>query len=247
MKHSLKLTAASLLLATCASASTLLLPSPSGQSALAAWVPTNAQIVDGALEYTGQWTAYTNVAASYVSGSGSVSYNFTSNLSPTPGTTSGGFYTGNAMNTSYGVSATNYSGPSFSQITLQLAMNSTVGNDTAANLNALLRIGGSTFGYQDATFNSNPNFQPAGFNSDPTNRYYGHHGVLTLVTITWDLEALNFVGDLSDFNIDWTLTSSHSALYDVQISTNAVPEPATVAAILGALALGFVALRRNRR
>lgn len=223
------------------SAETLFLPNPGGSTVVAGWVPTNAEVVGGELQYDGpwlsSWPAGTVLPATYENGTSD--WNLTTTFTGTNATGSNAIYTLNRTNVQFTVSTTNYAGEAFRKVILQLTPNSD--NNRDLQLNASLTIGDITYSAAQATFTNDRTF--GGNFSDPTNRYYGHFGGLALVTYEWDLDALGYSGSTSSVWLTWNLPQTHTAFYDAQVSFTAVPEPASVGAMI---ALGLVSMIGGR-
>lgn len=227
--------------------STLYLPNPSGSTVLAGWVPTNAEVVDGELDFTGPWLSSWNsstvLAPSYTNGQ--ATWELTSSFIGTNFMGTSSIYTMNTANVNFQITASNYSGTAFDKVILQLTSSTTGGRADQFSLNASLNIGGMTYTAGQATFSSDDTY--GGNFSDPTNRYYGNYGGLALVTYEWDLATLGYSGNLSDFSLSWNFPQNHSTIYDAQVSVTAVPEPGSVALLAGLALIVTLRLLRRRR
>lgn len=235
-------------------ADTLFLPTPKGSQIIAAWVPTDVTYTDGGTIDTmnGPWvwegSTITNIAPSY--SNGKATYVFNSNLpsgSVSGSTAIGTGMPGGATTGNLSIAATGYNGAAFNRLSLTLTVNHMDGaspdlRGTDGVLQGSLTIGGITYTNADATFTTNRSF----LDSDEVDRYKGVFGNVALVTYEWDLDALGFTGDYSDFVVDWKLGNFASFVFDAQISVNQVPEPSTWALMAGAMVSGIVVLRRRR-
>jgi len=141
-------------------------------------------------------------------------------------------------NASVTITASNFTGQVPRILTFQFVASSAL---TTLNLS----IGDTTYTLGQAALSQTSDFAASGWNDA---RYQGSTvGPVTLYNYSWDLNALGFSGeDFSSFSFAFMSPSPSYSLYDIQISTSAVPEPSTYALIIGALLVTII-LRRNQK
>ena len=240
MKSTLLALAVAVAATTSVMAADLTLPAPGGSSILAGWIPTNAEIVEGELQYTGPWlpawSGGSSLAPSVSSGSGT--WALTTTYTGSNFTGADAFYIFTPSSVS--INTADYNGAALGKISLQLATNA------AANVTTpTLTIGSFTFTAAEASLSVDTAY--LGDIDDPTNRYAGHYGNFNLLTFEWDLAALGVTGSTPNIGFTWN-NAAHTVLYDAQVNAEAIPEPGTTVFLAAAsLLMGMQVIRRRRK